>query len=164
MALQTYVIDLQKFVLHNRCPRVPVNVTLTSPNISEEDKENIPDSQPSSTLVTSKDTQHILRLAAVLSVLQDGVNAVLKNNEATEETNEVSDIRLQQASALYFTLQQHKDIFVQVNKVLFMLISRYIPTEMKQPFYTAFILIKRSVGAITFCIQNQNVLRKNRSM
>lgn len=64
-------------------------------------------------MATSKDTLHILRLAAVLHVLHETVNSVLENTNYLH-TPEISNTRIRQAKTLYNVLVQHRAIFLQV--------------------------------------------------
>lgn len=86
----------------------------------EEDKENdIDDTQSNSftSTITSKDTTHILRLAALLHILQHNLSCALENQYVPTPT-EIQNDQLKQAMVLYNVVSQQKSLFVQVKKIV----------------------------------------------
>ncbi|VDI24897.1 Hypothetical predicted protein [Mytilus galloprovincialis] len=83
----------------------------------EEDKENetpnLNISLDESEMMTSKDTIHILRLAAVLHVFQHSFSCGLNDGCYTPTPLEITKSRLKQAMVLYNSLSQQKSLFVQ---------------------------------------------------
>ena len=111
---------------------------------SDTNKENEqllsqPDgSEQSASVISSKDTQHILRLAALLHVIQQYVNPVLRVQE--EQTTELPLKRIHQAKCMYFTIIQQKAAFLQVipslNGVCLILkVSSFIATGSRFVYY-----------------------------
>ena len=71
-------------------------------------------------VVTSKDTLHILRLAANLHILHQHVLPIIKGEEE-EICTEVPRKRLLQAKALYNCITQHKSLFIKVRVIIFII-------------------------------------------
>lgn len=76
-------------------------------------------------MMTSKDTIHILRLAAVLHVFQHSFSCGLNDGCYTPTPLEITKSRLKQAMVLYNSLSQQKSLFVQVSQIILSL-SNYI--------------------------------------
>lgn len=85
-------------------------------DLGEDDKENIPCTpSPNLYMTTSKDTIHVLRIAAILHILTSYIRKQLQlevNEDPIGLT--ISLETLQKARKLYSVLVQHKSIFIQV--------------------------------------------------
>jgi hypothetical protein len=80
-------------------------------------KNTVPMTQENLYMNSSKDSQHIIRLAVLLQITSEYIRKFLNGNADADTENQITCHYLKKAQKLYGILVQQKSVFMQVYKV-----------------------------------------------